>query len=144
MNTAQARVLQMPEPEAVTLIREGAALKGEIDEKSERLREINVRLAEVAKFQKGKKTATVEGAGMRVKVQLKECVKFDQEKLGLARHTMGDKAFFAAFGWTFKPRSQKDLDGLLAYGDPKHVALVRDAMTITPGAPSVTYEKVEE
>ena len=41
--TAQARVLQMQEPEAVALIREGAALKAEIDEKSERLREIHGR-----------------------------------------------------------------------------------------------------
>ena len=144
MTTAQARVLQMPEPEAVSLIREGAAIKAEIDEKSERLREIHARLTTLAKFPQGKKTATLDGAGIRVKIQLKDYVKFDQEKLALARHTMGDDAFFKAFGWTFKPRSQKDLDGLITYGKPEHVALVRDAMTITAGAPSVTYETVKE
>ena len=144
MSTAQARVLQMPEPEAVALIREGAEIKAEIDEKSERLREINARLTSLAKFPQGKKTATLDGAGIRAKVQLKDYVKFDQEKLALARHEMGDDAFFKAFGWTFKPRSQKDLDGLLTYGKPEHVILIRAAMTITAGAPAVTYETVKE
>ncbi len=144
MNTAQARVLQMPEPEAVALIREGAALKAEIDEKSERLREIHARLAGIATFASGKKTATLEGAGLRTKVQLKTYVKFDQEKVGFVRMKMGDAAFSKLFKWTFSPRSQKDLDGFMAYGDAEIVALVRDAMTITPGAPQVTYEPVEE
>ncbi|MGE4442738.1 MAG: hypothetical protein AB7D27_14815 [Desulfomicrobium sp.] len=143
MNTAQASVLRMPEPEAAVLIREGSALKEEIDEKSGRLREIHTRLAGLATFKDGKKTATVEGAGLRAKVQLKTYVKFDQEKVAFARTKMGDHAFSQVFGWTFKPRSQKDLDGFLAHGNPELVALVRDVMTITPGAPQVTYEPVE-
>jgi len=143
MNTAQARVLQMPEPEAVTLIREGSVLKAEIDEKSERLREINVRLAALAKFAPGKKTATVEGAGIRAKVQLKVYTKFDQEKVAIARIQMGDHAFAKLFAWTFKARSSKDLEDFLAHGQAEHVALVRAAMIITDGAPAVTYEPVE-
>lgn len=134
----------MKEPEAAILIREGYALKAEIDERSERLREINVRLAALATFAPGKKTATINGGEARAKVQLKDYVKFDQEKLALARLAMGDHVFFKTFGWTFKPRSQKDLDGFLAHAPEGHVALVRDAMTITPGAPAVIYESVKE
>lgn len=141
--TAQASVLRMPEPEAAALIREGAALKAEIDEKSERLREIHVRLLGIAKFAPGKKTATVEGAGLKAKIQKKEYVKFDQEKLALARLEMGDPSFTKVFGWAFKPRTAKDLDAFLAYGETDHVRLVRAAMTITSGAPQVTYEPVE-
>lgn len=133
----------MPEPEAVALIREGAALKAEIDEKSERLREIHARLAGIATFASGKKTATLEGTGLRAKVRLKVYVKFDQEKVAFARVKMGDAAFAALFKWTFAPRSQKDLDAFLIHGQPEYVALVRDAMTITSGAPQVTYEPVE-
>ncbi len=143
MTTAHSRVLQMPEPEAAALIREGATLKAEIDEKAEHLREIHARLTALAKFPQGKKTATLEGAGRRVKIQLKDYVKFDQEKVGAARLAMGDHTFAQVFGWTFKPKSQRDLDGFLVHGKPEHVALVREAMTITPGAPSVTYELVE-
>jgi len=141
--TAQASVLRMPEPEAAALIREGAALKAEIDEKSERLREIHVHLLGIASFAPGKKTAIVEGAGLKAKIQKKEYVKFDQEKLARARLEMGDPSFTKVFGWAFKPRTAKDLDAFLSYGDAEHVALVRDAMTITPGAPQVSYETVE-
>ena len=141
--TAQASILRMPEPEAVALIREGAALKETITEQETRLREINQRLAELATFKDGKKTATVEGAGIRAKVQLKIYVKFDQEKVAFARMQMGDHAFAQVFGWTFKPKFQRDLDGFLTHGKPEFISLVRDAMTITDGAPQVTYERVE-
>jgi len=141
--TAQASVLRMPAPEAASLIREGATLKAEIDEKSERLREIHVRLLGIASFAPGKKTAIIEGAGLKAKIQKKEYVKFDQEKLALARLEMGDPSFTKVFGWAFKPRTAKDLDAFLSYGKPEHIALVRAAMTITPGAPQVTYEPVE-
>lgn len=141
--TAQASVLRMPEPEAAALIREGAALKDSITESEARLREINLRLTALAKFPEGKKSATLEGAGFKAKVQKKFYVKFDQEKVAVARLEMGDPAFSQVFGWTFKPRSQKDLDGFLQYGPPDHVRLVRDAMTVTEGAPQVTYEPVE-
>lgn len=141
--TAQASVLRMPEPEAAVLIREGADLKNTITASEARLREINLRLVEIATFAPGKKTATVEGAGLKAKVQKKEYVKFNQEKLALARLAMGDPSFTKVFGWAFKPRTAKDLDAFLTYGNPDHVALIRAAMTITPGAPAVTFEPVE-
>jgi len=143
--SAQASVLlHMPEPEAAALIREGAELKETILQDESRLREINLRLAEMATFSEGKKTATVLGAGLKAKVQLKSYVKFDQEKVAIARLEMGDFDFSRVFTWTFKPRSQRDLDGFLAHGQAEHVKLVRDAMTITPGAPAVTYERIED
>jgi hypothetical protein len=133
----------MPEPEASALIREGAELKNAITESEARLREINQRLAEIATFPEGKRTTKVDGAGLRAVIQKKIYIKLNQEKVAFARVQMGDHAFAQVFGWTFKPKSQRDLDGFLTHGKPEHVALVRDAMTITEGAPAVTFEKVE-
>jgi len=49
-----------------SLIREGAALKDEIDSKTARLRQIHLSLAESARFENGKKTAVLLGAGYRL------------------------------------------------------------------------------
>lgn len=141
--TAKASVLHMPEPEAAALIKEGAALKSSINQQESRLREINFRLCELASFAPGKKTAHLDGNGLRAKIQLKTYVKFDQEKVAKARFAMGDEAFSRVFGWTYKPRSQRDLDGFMAHGPAEQVALVRDAMTVSDGAPQVTFEAME-
>jgi len=144
MNTAKASVLHFPvEPEAVSLIREGAALKESIDEATKRLRDVNRRLAELAVFPEGKKTAHLEGAGFKVDIQKKEYIKFDQTKLDVARKTMGNDLFLKPFTYVFKERSKKDLDAFLAYGDAALAAMVREAMEISEGAPQVTYRPVE-
>ena len=145
MNTAKASVLQFhkPGPEAVSsLVQEGAALKARIDSDTARLREINRELAEQATFPDGKNTAKIEENGVKATIQLKTYTKYDQEKLDAARRAMGNEAFLKPFTYEFKPRSKKDLDAFLAYGDPAQTAMVRDAMTITEGAPQVTYEQV--
>jgi len=64
-----------------SLILEGAALKNEIDSKTARLRLVHLRLAENARFENGKRTALLSGAGYRVKVRLYENIAWDQEKI---------------------------------------------------------------
>ncbi|GAB6036178.1 hypothetical protein JCM15519_07370 [Fundidesulfovibrio butyratiphilus] len=145
MKTAQASVLQFPkEPEAVALIREGAELKDEIDESTARLREIHRRLEELATFPPGKNTAKIEGQGIDVTIQRKEYVKFDQGKLNTLRLAMGNDAFLKPFGFKFEPRSKKELDAFLEYGDKAFANQARAAMTITGGAPAVTYKRKED
>lgn len=145
MNTAKASVLHFPksEPEAVALIREGVELKGQIDDATARLRDINRRLAEMASFPEGKNTAHLEGAGFEVTIQKKEYTKYDQGKLDAARKAMGNELFLKPFTYEFKPRSKKELDAFMAYGDADQVAMIREAMTITEGAPQVTYKPME-
>lgn len=142
--TAQATVLQMPDTEAVELIREGAYLKEQIDALNTRRQEVETRLAELAEFPAGKMTSQpLEGAGYKVKVTKKEYPKWDDEKLEQARATVGDGRFFAVFKWKFTPRSKKDLDAFLAHGDPQVTAPVRAALTVTEGKPQVTYVAME-
>lgn len=145
MSTAKASVLQFPqqEPEAVALIREGARLKGIIDEATVSLRDINRQLAEQATFPEGKNTARLSGAGFNVTIQKKAYTKYDQDKLDAARKAMGNDLFLKPFTYEFKPRSKKELDAFMAYGDPGQAAMIREAMTISEGAPQVSYEPME-
>lgn len=144
MKTAQASVLQFPktEPEAVALIREGAALKNQIDDGTAKLRDIHRRLAELATFPEGKSTATMTEAGYKVTIQKKTYTKLDQVLLDSARRAMGNDAFLKPFTYKFEARSKKELDAFLSYGNPDHVAMIRAAMEISEGQPQVKYEQV--
>lgn len=138
-----AKVLMM-EPEHVALIREGAGLKNEIDSKTKRLREINKQLAELAEYKAGSKTGSLVGAGYKVKVQLKETISWDQDKLDDTRQCLGDEVFFKVFKWKFEPQSKKDLDGFLEYADEKYRSPILGAMTVKPAQPQVKYERLED
>ena len=63
------------------LIREAAALDAEIRGKSEKLKELKLKLAALAEFKPGSMTGHLVGGGHKVKVQVKEYVKWDQDKL---------------------------------------------------------------
>ena len=124
-----------------SLIDEGAALKAEVQEKTQRLREISAILAEQAQFPDGKNTAHVVGCNFKATVQRKENISWDQELLAQARAALGDGEFFGLFGWEFKPRAKKDLDGFLKHS-PK-APLVHAAMVIKPASPSVSFTALE-
>ena len=126
------------------LIARYVQLKMELDARQAQLREIAAELAESAPFPEGKKTAHIIGAGYDVTVQRRENVKWDQKKLEACRQRMGNENFFKVFAWEFKPASAKLLNGFLDYGDPAHVDAVKDARTVTQGAPSITFAPVEE
>jgi hypothetical protein len=125
------------------LVREGAETKAEMDNLQAKLRLINKQLADLAPFEGDKKTATIEAGGYTVKVQVKENVRWDQEKLNRARTTLGDDMFFKVFRWEYKPVSKKDLDGYLEYAGDEYKQPILDAMSTKPGAPSVTYTPKE-
>jgi len=132
----------MTEHQIADLIEEGADLKAEIDERTKRLREINAILATAATFPEGKSTAHLVGCRFKAKVQRKETTEYDQALLGTAREALGDQTFFALFGWEYKPKAKKELDGFIKY-DPR-ADVVLAAMTKKAGSPSVTYELLEE
>lgn len=138
-----AQVIPIHEPESVSLVREGSAIKAQIDVSQARLKEINARLAEIAEYKPGAKTGMVIGSGVQAKVQLKEYEKWDQEKLEQARALLGDELFFRLFRWEFSPRSKRELDGFLGFAPENHRRAVLDALTVKPGAPYVTYERME-
>lgn len=124
-----------------SLIEEGAMLKEEVQAKTQRLREIGAILAEQAQFPEGKNTAHLLGGGFKATVQRKETISWDQELLAQARASLGDGEFFGLFGWEFKPRAKKDLDGFLKHS-PK-APLVHQAMIIKQASPSVTFAALE-
>lgn len=119
-------------------IDEGARLKSEIQEHQTRLREINKILADSLEFN-GKKSTKAEGYSFVANVSLKESISWDQEALNQSRAKLGDEEFFKLFKWEFKPRAKKELDGFLNHNP--NAEAIRQAMTIKPGAPSVTYKE---
>lgn len=125
------------------LIAEGAKTKAQLKMLQDKLRQINAALAGVAVFPDGKNTAHLAGNGYAVKIQRRENVKWNQDKLENCRRAMGNDEFFNVFTWEFKPASAKALDGFMKYGDQHFSALINDARTVTPGAPQVTYQTIE-
>ena len=131
----------MTEQQLESLIEEGAMLKEEVQAKTQRLREIGAILAEQAQFPDGKNTAHIVGCRFKATVQRKENISWDQDQLQQARFGLGDNEFFGLFGWEFKPRAKKELDGFLKHS-PK-AELVRAAMVIKPATPSVSFAALE-
>jgi hypothetical protein len=127
-----------------SLIREGAELKAEIDGKTERLRRINLALAECATFKDGQRTAHLAAAGWHVKVRLQEIVSFDQEKLLIFRDYLPEEKFAQLFKTVYEPTSKKAIDGFLAHADKDLAGGLKWCMNVKPGAPQVTYEKISE
>lgn len=131
----------MIECQLAALVDEGAALKATIAEHTQRLREIGAILCERAQFADGKNTAHMTGTSHKVTIQRKETINWDQDLLAQARAGLGDNEFFQLFGWEFKPRAKKELDGFLKHS-PK-APLVHQAMIIKPASPAVTYTALE-
>jgi len=127
-----------------SLILEGARLKGEIDCALSRLRRINLKLAESARFENGRRTAYLFGAGYKVKVRLQENISWDQEKLLKLREYLPEAKFSELFKVVYEPMSKKAIEGFIAYGDQDLADGVKWCMSIRTGAPHVTYEPVEK
>lgn len=129
------------EADLESLVDQAADLKETIAGLTERLRRINLTLAEKADYKAGSRTGHLAGRYYAAKVQLKEYVKWDQKLLADARRAMGDAAFFQVFKWTFEPQSAKTLAGALEYG--QHGPIIEAARTVSEGDPYVTFEKLE-
>lgn len=126
-----------------SLIREGAALKEEIDGKTARLRRINLLLAESAPFKTGQKTAQLIGAGYRVKVRLHENITWDQEKIEKFREYLPDGKFAELFRAVYEPASKKAIDGFIAHAEKELSNGLKWCMNVKPGAPQLSYEKLD-
>ena len=123
-----------------SLIQEGATLKMQIEAMTSRLREINAALATEAEFKNGKKTGYLVGDGYKVKVVLRDNVKWDQEKLAQVISHL--PVIQDCFRTEYKPDSKK-LELAMARSEEVEKAIVW-ARTITPGTPAVTYEPIQE
>jgi len=121
------------------LLQEAFSLKQAIDTQTDRLREINRQLAESADFN-DKKSATINGQHVKAKISLRENVKWDQDKLIHVRDHFNH--FEDAFKAEWKPVSAKALE--VACVNPEFARAVDWCRTVTPGAPSVTYELIEQ
>jgi hypothetical protein len=122
------------------LIAEGATLKTYIETATAKLREINQQIATVAEYKDGSKTGHLVGGGYTVKVSLRDNVKWDQNKIAQVITLI--PAAKECFKTEYKPDSKK-LDAAIARSEDLEKA-INWARTVTPGAPSVTYEKIEE
>lgn len=121
------------------LIQEGASLKMKIAAMSQRLKEVNQAIAPKAEFKDGSKTGYLVGGGFKVKVVNRENMKWNQKSLETVRQHF--KVFDSVFKSEFKPKSFKDLKEAMLR-DAEFEKAVNWARTVTPGAPTITYEEV--
>ncbi|MCR5259511.1 MAG: hypothetical protein K6E40_15300 [Desulfovibrio sp.] len=126
------------------LLSEGFKLKTRIDADTARLRQVNAALAGLCEYPEGKMTGHLAAGSIRAKITKKVNVKWDQARLLKACDAMGAEEFRKVFKYEFRPLGAKELKGFLDFGRPEHVALVKGALTETPGSPSVSYEVAED
>ncbi len=125
------------------LIEEGAALKREIEAKTVRLRSINLLLTESAPFESGQKTACLIGRGYKVRIRLYDNVTWDQEKIVAFSKYLPEEKFAELFKMIYEPRSKKAIDGFIAHADKDLSTGLKWCMSVKPGAPRLTYEKMD-
>jgi hypothetical protein len=126
------------------LIAEGAALKIQSDAISARQKEINIELDKAAEFKDESKTGYLIGGGFKVKVVRRNNTKWDQKNLAVMRGHHGfQKHFGDAFKAEFKPKSAKALEKAM-WANPEFAKAVNWARKITPGAPGVSFDAINE
>lgn len=122
------------------LVREAVATKTRIRELQNRLNMIEEQLVAYAEFKPGAKTGKLAAGRYVAKIQLKEHVAWDQEKLNKIREHVGDKMFFSLFRSRFEPVSMRDVHRAL--GDPDIGEALKWAMQVKPAKPYITYEEI--
>lgn len=130
-------------PEAIKdLVVRGSELKLQIQNMTKLLHDINTELVKVAEFKNGSKSGHLFEAGIKVTVQVKENIKYLQDRL-MQLKDLVPEAFNEAFVYEYKPASSKAL--LAAMKENADFAKgVEWSRQITPGAPYVTYEKIDD
>lgn len=135
------QVSNFEKTETAFLVDRAALLKEELAGKTEELRQINQTLAARGEFKPGSKTGHLIGRHYQAKIQLKENTKWNQELLSDARELMGDEEFFKVFKWNFEPKNAKALAGALEFA--LYAEFIEAARTVSPGQPSLVFEKME-
>ncbi len=128
------------------LLAEAYSLKERMAADKARLAEINKQVFAQAEFDDTCKTTRLAASGYIAKVQRKEVVSWNQETLRKAVAVMGVKEFSKLFDYEYKPKSSKVLKDYLANpSTPDEFRTLLDAArSVKEGAPSITYEWVEE
>ena len=129
--------------ETEKIARQYVLLKSEVEQKTAQLRDLAKQLAGSATFPEGKNTAHMVSGGYDFTIQRKENVRWDQKKLATCRADFGDDLFFKLFGWKYEPNT-KILNGFFETGDPSQIGMVLDARTVSPGAPQISFEAIEQ
>jgi predicted nucleic-acid-binding protein len=124
------------------LVVRGSELKIQMQAMTEELRVINLELSRAAEYRNGSKTGHLLEAGIKVTVQLKENVKWYQDRLAQVKTLLPD-VFNDTFVYEFKPASSKALETAMKDNEEfaKAIAWSRE---IKPGAPQVVFEKLED
>jgi hypothetical protein len=117
------------------LVREGARIKDEIEQRTRILRGIHAKLEAACDFS-GKNTARLKAGGYIVKITRRSNVRWNQERLALIR---GHYEFFdSVFAKEYKPVGARQLEGAMA-ADTTFAEAVSWARTESPGSPQVVY-----
>jgi len=122
------------------LLQEAFLLKQEINSRTARLREINLELARTAPFPASKRSTELIAGTIKARIQLRQNIRWDQEKLAKVKTCFNH--FPDVFKTEYKPKSQKTLD--IAMVNPDFARAVEWARTVTDGAPSVQYERIDD
>lgn len=126
--------------ETKDLVVRGSELKIQIQAMTEELRGINLELSRAAEYRNGSKTGHLLEAGIKVTVQMKENVKWNQERLAQVKALLPD-VFNDNFVYEFKPSSSKALKVAMKE-NAEFAKAVEWSRTVSPGAPQVVYEKI--
>ena len=126
--------------ETKDLVVRGSELKIQMQAMTEELRGINLELSSAAEYRNGSKTGHLLEAGIKVTVQLKENIKWNQERLAQVK-TLLPGVFNDTFVYEFKPASSKALEAAMKE-NTEFAKAVEWSRTISPGAPQVVYEKI--
>lgn len=117
-----------------------AAIKETQKTLEQEINEIIPRLEAGAQFKDGSKTGHLSVPGFKVKVEQKENISWDQEKLQIARAKLGDEAFHALFKAEYKPVSS----AVLKAAPEELKKMLAWASEVKPAKPYVTYERIKE
>lgn len=104
-------------------------LKAQASDIKEQITLLEQEIGKTAVFPNGKKTFNYEQDGFSVKVERKETLKWDQEKLNQARAKLGDKTFLRLFKFEWKHKQKAVLDEFMS--NNANAQPLKDALTIT-------------
>ena len=137
-NTSDKPFYQRP---ACGLLARGFELKTAIDARREELAAINLELLARAVFPAGKATCHIQEGKYKARIVKKENIKYDQEKLLEIKQRMP-----AIFEQVFKLKYEPEAAALKTFmaADQTFAQAIAWARSVTPAAPSVTYEKTQD
>lgn len=132
---------QIEPTDVKSMVVRGSELKIQIAAMTEELHSVNMALAKVATFLPNSKTGHLMEAGIRVKVSLRENVKYLQDRLQQVKDLIPE-SFNRVFVYEYKPVSTKELTAAMAEND-EFAKAVEWSREIKPGMPTVTYERID-